>query len=491
MKKITRFASDCFCGLGIGRISCFWSLFVFLISMVAIAPESRAQDTPVTQRIIIDAISIDGNKKTKARLILRELEFQAGDTLDVQQLDALFERNRLRVLNLGLFNTAEISIVDKRTDGHVRLHIHVVEIWYIYPVPLFEIADRNFNVWWKEMHRSLKRVNYGMDCNHLNLSGNADLLKVKAQGGYSNKYELAYRRPNINRKQTLGLHNSISYSRQHEVALTTNRNKLDFRKDPNVWLIENWTAFSSLSWRPGLFNSHALTLEFKRNEVADTVAKVLNPDFFLNGATRQRHFSLIYNFTADYRDARPYPWKGWFFFSEFRGNGLLPGDDLKLSRFFLEYTRFILLKKKWSLEAGIKGRSSLPRRKPPYYNNQGLGYGGTFVRGYEYYVIDGLDFGMIKTGLHYRFLDRVFHLPGWMPKIARNFPLQLHLAFNNDLGYVNDPHYAARNPLSNTWLYGIGFGLDIVAYYNKTARLEYTRNHLGEWGFYLRANTGI
>ena len=26
----------------------------------------------------------------------------------------------------------------------------LLENWYIFPIPKFELADRNFNVWWKE-----------------------------------------------------------------------------------------------------------------------------------------------------------------------------------------------------------------------------------------------------------------------------------------------------------------------------------------------------
>jgi hypothetical protein len=429
----------------------------------------------------VDSISMEGNKKTKSRLILRELEFGAGDSLRTADL----------LINLSLFNTVKFEQIPTGKPGHFHLHIVFIESWYIYPVPLFEIADRNFNVWWKEMNRSLRRVNIGLDCNHLNLTGNADLLKVKGQGGYSNKVELAYRKPNINRKQTLGLHNSILYNRQREVAVTTDSNKLDFRRNPNVWQIEQWHAYSALIWRPGLLNTHTTTLEYRRNHVTDSVAKILNPDFFLEGKTTQRHFSLLYNFTSDFRDARAYPWNGYFANIDLRINGLLPGDDLRLTRLFAEYFRFVPVHARVSVETGVKARLSLPRRKPPYFNNQGLGYGGTFVRGYEYYVVDGLDFAMARSAVHIRFFDRTFHLPKFLPKFTRNFPLKLYLSLNNDVGYVNDPHYNKRNPLANTWLFGNGFGIDIVAYNNKTAKLEYTRNHLGQWGFYVQANTGI
>ncbi|HNM24638.1 MAG TPA: hypothetical protein PKL15_04375, partial [Saprospiraceae bacterium] len=139
-----------------------------------------------------------------------------------------------------------------------------------------------------------------------------------------------------------------------------------------------------------------------------------------------------------------------------------------------------------------KVRVSWPRRQPPYYNNQALGYGGDYVRGYEYYVADGLDFVLLHTSWHWEFFNREFNFGRYMPVQAfRVLPLKLYLALNGDLGYANDPWYAAGNPLSNRWLSGYGFGLDVILYYNKSIRLEWTWNHLGEGGFYLRINTGI
>ncbi len=466
--------------------------FIYAGLLVLIPGFTQAQsEGDRQQKAVIDSVLIEGNKKTRTRLVLRELQFKAGDSILIQDTAAILEFNRLRLMNLGMFSSSEISAIPANTSGHIKVMIKVVENWFIYPVPLFELADRNFNVWWKEQKRSLRRVNYGIDCNHINLTGNADGLKLKAQFGYSNKYELAYKRPNINKNQTLGLNTSVSYSRQHELAITTKANKLEFRRNREVWQIEQYLAFSTLSWRPGLFTTQAFSLEFRRNKIADSVAQFFNPDFFLRGRTIQRHLNLIYNYTADYRDNRPYPWKGWLMTGELRQNGILPTDDLHLFRAFFEYVQFMPLRKGVSLEAGVKARTSLPRKKPPYFNNQGLGYGGTFVRGYEYYVVDGFDFGILKTAFHIRFFNRTFNFPKWMPLAFRKIPLQLLFSVNNDIGYVNDPYYSAGNPLANKLLYGNGFGLDIVAYYNKTARLEYTRNHLGEWGFYVRTSTGF
>ena len=440
----------------------------------------------------IENITITGNRKTKARIILRELEFAVGDSLVTTEVPATLARNRLRLMNTGLFSSAEIDTLPAKRPGQLYVRITVVETWYIYPVPLFELADRNFNVWWKEFNRSLRRVNYGLDLSYLNLTGHADALKVKGQFGYNNKYELGYRFPPLDRQGTIGMQASVAYSRTHEVGSKTDSSKIEFYRNSELWMFQQLAATVNVNWRPKLLTTHNVILEYRDNRVADTIAKILNPDFFLAGQTRQHHFSLVYKYMTDHRDIRPYPLHGWDLILEVRQNGLLPTDNLHLSRFFAEYGHYHSFDKRWSLETIFKGRTSLPRRQPPYNNNQALGYGGNFVRGYEYYVGDGLDFALVKTAVHFNLFDRTFRFGKWMPfKPFKVFPLKVYLALNNDAGYANDPWYGAKNPVSNRWLYGYGLGLDFVAYYDKTARIEYSRNDLGQGGFYLQVNTGL
>lgn len=441
--------------------------------------------------VYVDSISIEGNRKTRANLILRELEFSAGDSISVADLGTTLERNSLRLMNLGIFASASINILHWDEYNHIDLQIRLQEGWYIFPVPLFELADRNFNVWWEEFNRSLRRVNYGIDLNWLNFTGQADLLKTKLQFGYSNKYELAYRHPNVNKKQTLGLQMALSYSRNHEVAYQTDGNKILFITNPDEWYIKRFRASTGLIWRPKLFITHTFIAEYNQNEIADTIA-VLNPDFFLDGRRKQRHVSLIYNISIDRLDIRPYPLKGWRATFELRQNGFIPAEDLHLTRIYAEYDRYFKLRPKLSLAVVTAWRMSLPRCRPPYYNNQGLGYGNNFVRGYEYYVADGLDFAIAKTSFHLEILNRTFHFGKFIPvKAFQNFPLKVYLSLNNDIGYSNDPFYGNNNPFVNRMMYGYGLGVDIVAYYNKTARVEWSRNDLGQSGFFLRINTGF
>ncbi|GAB4487386.1 MAG: hypothetical protein OHK0019_02370 [Saprospiraceae bacterium] len=471
-------------------------LILIIKALLLFLPGSKllAQtDSLATRFVYIDSITIEGNRKTRPSLILRELEFAPGDSLATATLPATLERNSLRLMNLGIFNVARINVRSWDAANHLVLHVILVETWFVYPAPIFELADRNFNVWWNEFDRSLKRVNYGLDWTQLNLTGNADILKAKAQFGYSNKYELQYRRPLINRKQTLGFEVGVSYSRAHEVAYVTEGNKLRFHVNPDIWQITQLAAGGSLLWRPKLFATHRFTMEYRHSTTADSIALFFNPDFFLNGATRQRHLSLVYNLRFDYRDIHPYPLDGWLLVGELRLNGLLPNDNLRLLRAYMEYAKYFpFWEKRLSLETVLRGRVTLPRCRPPYFNNQALGYGGSFVRGYEYYVSDGLDFGLLKTAFHIQLFNREFNLGKMMPLEAfRTFPLKVYLALNSDFGYANDPWYSDVNPLSNHLLWGYGFGLDLLMWYNKSCRFEWSWNDLGESGFFVRINTGF
>jgi outer membrane protein assembly factor BamA len=54
-----------------------------------------------------------------------------------------------------------------------------------------------------------------------------------------------------------------------------------------------------------------------------------------------------------------------------------------------------------------------------------------------------------------------------------------------DIGGVIDNQFSNENSLNNSLLASQGVSLDIVTYYDKLIRLEYSRNHLNEWGLYI------
>ncbi len=466
----------------------FLSICLFLASWSTLV--SAQVDTTKNYFVKIDSISFEGLKKTRKSLILRELDIHLGDSVLTSDLDAVLLRNRNRVVNLQIFNEVVVTAANWPATNRVHLHIKVREAWYWFPSPVFELVDRNFNVWWKEYNGSLRRTNIGGDYTQKNFTGFADIFGVTATAGYNQRFSLRYSTPTINKKQTLGLVASLNYSRTRELAVSTLDNKLVFFSNPDFYAVRRFLGDVSVSWRPGLLNFHAFTLEYRHNRIADTIANDINPRFFAPGVTRQQHMSFVYAHIFDSRNIRSYPTKGLYTYSEFRQNGLLPTDDLFLSRFRLEVNRYAELNRWLSIETAFRLRFSLPRSRPPYFNNNALGYLGDLVRGYEYYVMDGLDFGTIKTSVRGKFFDRTLYYPKFIKKVCKRckgIGTELYMSVLNDAGYANDPWFGAKNPLSNRLLYATGIGLDIVLYKRTPFQIAWMRTVTGQTGVFFRS----
>ena len=440
------------------------------------------------EKLSIQEILIEGNKKTRDQIILRELDFSIGDSIPLEDLTAILEKSRLQILNTGLFTQAKINIKDWDTNHHqLSILITLVENWYIYPFPIFELAERNFNVWWVEQNRSLQRVNYGLRFYYLNISGRRDLLKLVTQFGYTQKYELAYKLPFFNKAQNFGFSTDILYARNKEIAYLTKANKLLFKRSDDDFLLQRFRVGIALSYRPAINSTHRLKLSFQQNRITDFVSKELNPDFLLNTRTLQRFFSLKYRFTYDRRDIKAYPLSGNYLAASISKKGLSIYKDVKdLSISLAAAQYFSFSTKKWSIELIAKGKLAVSRQKQAYYNNRALGYGEDYIRGYELYVIDGIDYGYFKSSLRYELWNRPINFGKYMPlKALKLMPFKVYFTINNDIAYVNDPYYATQNDLSNRPLWGGGIGLDFVLYYDKVIQIEYSRNHLKENGLFL------
>ena len=98
---------------------------------------------------LISNIEIVGNKKTKAKTILCELEFETGDTMSVSRLQQLIAKSTTNLKKTSIFNYVTITYT---TDGdslgtglqNVDVNINVEECWYTWP--MFDISPHNGNL---------------------------------------------------------------------------------------------------------------------------------------------------------------------------------------------------------------------------------------------------------------------------------------------------------------------------------------------------------
>lgn len=433
--------------------------------------------------VIINEIKMLGNTKTKDRIIFRELDIKPGDTLYASREAALLQKNKNKIVNTNLFVTVEFSLL-KLDNGRADLFIHLEERWYIFPVPIFELADRNFNEWWYERGRDLRRTQYGLRLNHKNFRGRNEQLYAVAQFGFTKRFDLSFDAPYIDAAQRYGLNFDISYSDNKNVAYKTEAHKLVYLQDEKALRRRFYTSVD-LTRRDGFYNFHSLGLRFQYNTIADTIA-LLNPNYFLNKHTTQRYFQVAYGFVRDLRDVTAYPLHGSRLAFGISKVGLLPSDDINQAEVVASYSRYTPLGKKFYFNTGLRGKFSLPNRQP-YLNTRGLGYGQDFLRGYELYVIDGQSYALSKSTLKRELFKTQKRLDRFMPlKQFRTVPVAMYVNAYFDMGYVTDNTFnPENNRLANTFLYGGGLGLDLVTFYNVVFRIDYSINRSLERGLFI------
>ena len=461
-------------------------LLLFILLLVQ-SSFTIAQNQP-TSAIIRDFI-FEGNRKTKATVLTREFSIGIGDTIPLSQLAIKLEENRLRLLNTNLFNDVKINVKNWTFDDKVSIVIKVVERWYLYPVPIFELADRNLNVWWKEQNHDLRRSNYGVRFTHSNITGRRDPFSTLIQFGYTPKFSVGYSLPYLNKKQTIGAFLGCFYSTNREVGYATIGNRVVFHKNPLDNIFTRFSYSGGISYAPGLYSRHVLSAGFSKQTLDTSVTDRLNRDYFLDSRTIQAYSWMSYDYSHDTRDFRPYPMKGHSLNLNISKSGLINTDDANALNIGFRWAQYFKLKPKISAEMILRAKTTLIREAQPYNFQRAIGYGADYMRGYELFVVDGYDFVISKNSLRFQLIDRDYDLSRYtqhrLLKGWQTLPIKIYLTGNLDVGYSYTPQYNPINDFQNRLLYGGGIGLDFLAFNGMLWQFEYSLNHTGQGGFYI------
>ncbi len=471
---------------------CISFSLLLLVSISKVTAKNLSDTTLIaspdstSEYYITDQIVLIGNKITKPRILFRELTFKSGDTLSLSDIDIHIRRSEENLENTSLFNSVKITWL--QDNNHVNFYILVTERWYIFPLPIFEIAERNFNVWWET--KDFSRVIYGGTLDWNNFRGRNEVVAVSARLGYTQRFSFYYNIPSLTRGQKSGLTFSLAYARNHQTSIRTLENKIVYYKDSEIFTRRELGGSLVYTYRPGINVTHNFEVAYRHSDVEDTVIS-LNPNYFAKGSS-VNYTTLRYFLKIEHRDLAVYPLKGNYFDVELVKNGLtFLNDDIDLSYVVSHYKQFWPLSKRFHFGAGLSVKYSF-QSKMPYYFTKGLGYSRDFIRGYEYYVMDGEHFALLKTGIKFTLMSKKEVYAPFIPlnKFA-TIPFAFYLNLFSDFGYVSDSQFKETNYLNNSWQYGYGAGLDFVTYYDMIFRLEYSFNKLGESGFFLHFTSPI
>ncbi len=433
--------------------------------------------------LLLRKIEMKGNEVIRKRVLVRELSVDEGDVISTDSLLYLVEENKLRLENLTIFNEVEIKVVRTSAD-EMDWYILLKERFYVFPQVTFQLADRNFNVWWYEQHHNLNRVNIGLTGIDKNVTGNLDVLTATVQAGYTQKLALSYTKPYIDKDQKNGVGASISYSRNHQIFYATDSNKLQYVGNyTGPYMLTQFEAAASYIYRPGYATRHIVQISYKDYRVNDTVVQ-LNHDYFLNGSRRMKLIELLYRFEYNHVDNWNYPLQG----EKVVGYGLsrVGLQGFKFQNYLnVEVGYFRMPVPKWYTSVIFRGRVMIPENQP-YSFEGGLGTAMDYIRGYEYFVINGSDYGVLRLDLKRELVN--FKIKEIPIKYFTTLPLRIYPKIFSDVAYVRTD-VPGNAYLGNRLLYSFGAGVDIITFYEIKIRLELAYNHLGQNGLYLHSGS--
>ena len=301
--------------------------------------------------------------------------------------------------------------------------------------------------------------------------------------GYTKNVSFSYLQPysNIALNQGFGLGGGFSENR--EVAYKTSAdNKILFYTNNN-FVKKN--AYGNLSFRiqKGILNRHLFNLAYSRITVSDSIlSSSFNPNYFNTNSNTNGLIDFTYTYQYTNLNNAAYALKGVTSYVTVskRGLGLTGGTN----RFFVEatYNKFWAHAHNWYTSLQVMGNVKLPFEQA-YINQKAIGYGNANIRGLEYYVIDGVAFGILKSTLKKKLFSVKIPMP-FTSTIIPSLPFSIFAKTYADIGYCyNKKNYTTN--LNNRFLYTGGFGIDILTLYDISLRIEYSFNQLGQGSLYF------
>ena len=449
-------------------------------------PSSGLQDTirvPVDTShndILIRALNLSGNKKTKQNIIEREFAIQEGKMYNPRDLFKRIRLTREQLMNTALFVTVEITI-DTLLRDEVDINIVVRERWFLIPVPYFKIVDRNWNVWINDYKASLDRVEFGAKVTHNNMTGRNDKFNVYLIGGYSQQVSFNYARPFFDKKLRQGYTGGFQLSRTREVNVSTDSNRQQFYSLPDF--ARNFMkAEIGYTYRKGSLMRSSLRVSYNKDKM-DSAIIAQNPNMFGQGRTQAEFVDVLANYQFLNVDYIPYPLRGWMvdFYALKRISGTIPmmqiGGRMQ-SAWKFAHKSYINFQGAFAVTFS---------EEVPFYNSRMLGYRSLYMQGLEYYVADGTWAAMLRTTLRREVLSFTIK-NAFRSKSHSVIPFSFFIKTYGNLGYAysRDP---GNNFMNNQLLRTAGFGLDIKTVYDVVFKLEYSFNQFGERGFFIHSAT--
>lgn len=442
-----------FCGK---KYSLKWVIFFSFLSI-----QSFAQSDTLFYRgeysIVVDSILITGNETTKDFIILRELNFGIGDTLT----NHLASYNRERIYSLRIFN--EVKLIPYQLHEKNILHIKIEESWYIYPIPILVLKDRDW-----------EKVSYGFSVSLLNFRGRNETLSGFATFGYDPAFGFRYFNPNLSYNHNLNLQVNLGY------ATVTNKSTEAEEIYGSSFEQKNFTSRVQLGKRFGNYHWTYLKTGFDYIET---------PYYYpgINASDDNIDKTLVVgaSYVYDTRDLTLYASDGIYTFLnyEWKGLGIDGINYLVADLEFREYRKiFEKFTAKWRLSVRHTAGETVP-----YYDYSYLGYSER-IRGYFHNgEREGNDRFVGSVEINYPIIQETRINLYWIPLLPNSLLSYRVAVIAGLFGDTGTTRNSGAPFLIKDFDTGYGTGLSFLLLPYFICRLEFAINDNGktEWIFDL------
>ncbi len=402
---------------------------------------------PSDSTVVVKEIRIEGNEKTKAYVILREMESKVGEPLSAEEL----KLDEQRVYNLQLFNRVDIGYYVEGNEATVIVSVH--ERWYFFPFPVLGFK-----------YREIKNLYYGAGVAHLNFRGRNEKLSAAFALGFDRWIDVTYQNPKITSDDDIFVRLSADAARLQNL-----------RPDRGFYDQEKYAGNLLLGKRFGLHQTLSGWIYYEVWLVPTDV-----PDGTISSSGRDAFPTFGIGYTYDSRNLREYPTDGRYISLQVSKSGLTTSG---VNFFRYGYDLRGYFPTFWGTSFGMRtfGTFSAGPGIPPY---RYLYYGyDERIRGH---------FNRIQEGEHIvgGFLE--LRIPILSPRyftfpyaIFPEFSLWRYGVYAGIFADAGKTWYRYEPFHEKSWYTGFGAGIHFLLPYSFVVRTEYALNGEGVGEFVL------
>jgi len=406
----------------------------------------------------VDSILVLGNKTTEDFVILNEITFNKGEL--VNNKDLLY--NRERVYSLGLFNKVSVKKVEENQKNLII--IEVEESWYIFPLPLLEIKERDY-----------KKLSYGFYLVYKNFRGRNETIFSTVSFGYNPSFGITYINPNLNTEGDYFLRFSSFFSRQNNrsiIAESQTGEKFSFKQIFSSLILGN---------RIDAFNRLFVNLTFN---YVETEKQITN--YTLGSERIDRYPQLGLGYEYDKRDLIQFPKQGNYLFLSGNFNGLgINNTNYQTAK--MDFRQYFEIYNKIFFKFRTSARITFGE-KVPLFDYSLIG-ADEKVRGNFFKRIEDRNLLSVNSELYYPLINELQLDLSFLPIIPKkllSYRIAVYIHAFADYGSVFKDFYKSTNSLA-----GYGFGISFLFLPYNIVRFEMGLNEYSKTEFIFDIGTSF